>query len=496
MPGHKRKNDEITGISKCILTGKLDGMHRHRAFRAVHCAYKAQETDITEITGYDNLHHPEGMIRESMDNLKKIYHTKESWYLVNGSTVGILASVSAVCRPGDKIIVGRNCHKAVYNAIRLLRLHAIYLYPAQNEKYDIMLDVGKAEREQLKEILKKEAGVKAVVLTSPTYEGVVSDIAAVRKVLSEQTNGKEIVLIIDEAHGAHLLFHDAFPKSAVECGADIVVQSTHKTLPALTQTALLHLCSDRIPEDVISDWLSVYETSSPSYILMASAESGVIFMHSQGKKVQKYVDNLTAFRRKCGQLMHIHLIEGKELAVFDYDIGKLVFYVDGKKNGGRWLFAMLRDEWNIELELESTSYVIGMTSVMDEKKDFEMLWEALAAADRELKMEYQDRRKARRTSRTEMQGKSQMKIPDRTRIIIPEKIIEPWECERDKTIMIPLCESIGRTAASYVMLYPPGIPLLAPGEKIIKEIVEKLSYYLYNGYNVQGLRDDMIPVLI
>lgn len=479
MPGHKRK----TGYS----------------------------TDITEITGYDNLHDPHGIIRESMDNLKEIYHTRESWYLVNGSTVGILAAVSAVCGPGDKIVIARNCHKAVYHAIRLLRLEALYLYPRYHPRYDFALDMGREGLEQLDRILAGTEGIKMVVLTSPTYEGIVSDIAAFRDLISRYDD--RIVLLADEAHGAHFPFHEAFPASALERGADLVVQSCHKTLPALTQTALLHLCSERVRREALADWLAVYETSSPSYVLMASAEASVIFMHNRGKKLRKYVDNLRAFRKKCGQLLHICLISGEKLPVYDYDMGKLVFCIKGEKQGGKWLFEKLRDQWNIELEMENLSYAIAMTSVMDEEEDFEYLFDALSALDRELGARPgpaavrepdalcgggQVREPEAPSCGRSGQSDAERAAPAGSLAVTPVKavkVMEAWEALEIRSRDLALSESAGRTAASYVMIYPPGIPLLVPGEKIMKEMVENLKLYLYNGYNVPGLHGDKIPVL-
>ena len=460
MPGHKRKP-----------------AHPGEALQG---ADLIRSADITEISGYDNLHHPREMIRESMDQLKEIYHTRESWYLVNGSTLGILAALSAVCRPGDTVVIGRNCHQSVYHAIRLLRLRALYLYPGISREFDLALDYGDDARRSLSEIFQAGEPVRAVLLTSPSYEGVVSDVSAMRELIS--TYDDRTVLIIDEAHGAHMIFHPSFPESAVACGADLVVQSTHKTLPALTQTALLHLCSDRADPEKVSDWLSVYETSSPSYILMASAESAVTFMHSQGKKLRKYVDNLRKFRKDCAKLLHIHLIDGGEIPVFDYDFSKLVFFVSGMSQGGKWLFDRLRDDWNIELEMAGRSYALAMTSVMDEDEDYAMLLQALKALDEQLDAAGEERHLL-------SEGQPEQEDP-------PLKAMESWECDGRKTQLLPLDAACGSVAAANVSLYPPGIPLLVPGEIIIKEMVEKLRFYLYNGYNVQGLKGDRIQVLI
>lgn len=462
MPGHKRKTSG--------LFNDIEAM------------------DITEIDGYDNLHNPKGIIRQSMDEMKKIYGTRESWYLVNGTTVGILASVSAICQPGDKIIIGRNCHKSVYNIIRLLHLRAFYLFPSENENYDILEDFGEKERKNLKEILEQNGDIKAVLITSPTYEGVVSDIEALKEILKPYN----IPLIVDEAHGAHFMFHEYFPESAVKCGADLVIQSTHKTLPSFTQTAVLHLCSDCIPSERIQEMLAIYETSSPSYLLMASAEYGIMYMHNYPEKVGEYVDNLKIFREKCGQLKHIHLLLEKDLACFDYDKGKLVFSVKNTEMDGKKLFQILLSEYNLELEMVTCSYGIAMTSVCDEKEDFDHLFDALYEIDSNL--DKSERNKDFLAEKSVEEKEKHRNIKNTWNFSI-EKKLESWEAlEREKE-EITLTQAEGRICGDYILLYPPGIPLLIPGEKIVKEIVENLSFYLYNGYNVLGMKKDIISVL-
>ena len=446
MPGHKRKS-----------SGLFD---------------QIENIDITEIEGYDNLHDPEGIIRQSMDVTKKIYETKESWYLINGTTVGILASISALCQPGDKILMARNCHKSVYNIVRLLHLHPFYCYPSENNKYDILEDIGGQERERIKEIIKQNPDIKAVIITSPTYEGIVSDVFSLKQIL----NPYRIPLIVDEAHGAHMIFHDYFPKSAVECGADIVIQSTHKTLPSFTQTAVLHLCSDIISAEKIQEMLSVYETSSPSYILMASAEYGIMFMHNNPEKIDEYVDNLMEFRHKCGQFKHIHLMSENDMNCFEYDKSKLVFSVKNTGLDGKQLFQILLSKYQLELEMATATYGIAMTSVCDGEEDFERLFQALYEIDLQLE-------------------KNEIKQIPPTWRFTSEKQMESWEAMERGTENVCFLDSVGRICANYIFLYPPGIPLLVPGEKIVKEIVENLSFYLYNGYNVSGMDHDIIKVL-
>ena len=452
MPGHKRRGN---GVFKEI-----------------------EKMDITEITDYDNLHHPEGIIRESMDKLKQIYGTRESWYLVNGSTVGILAAISACCEQGDGILIARNCHKSVYNAIRLLHLEAHYFYPDLSKRYDLIENIGDRQIKEIQDILENNKKIRAMVLPSPTYEGVVMDIARLKKV----TEKYNVILIVDEAHGAHFPFHEYFPKSAIDCGGDIVIQSTHKTLPAMTQTALLHLCTDKITPEAISDMLSVYESSSPSYILMASAEYSAAFMKENVDEVQAYVDNLQNFREKCEQLHFIHLINKEDLCCQDYDRSKLVFSVELSGWNGITLFERLFYKYHIELEMADQCNCIAMTSVCDSAEMYDRLFEALKEIDREIAAQGIKEK----NQRTEI-------IADG--FLVPEKLMESWQCIGMEKEWISVKNAEGRIAGGYVTLYPPGSPLLVPGEKIVKETVEKLRYYIYNGYNVLGLSGDNMPVL-
>ena len=194
--------------------------------------------DITEIDGFDNLHHAEGILKEAQERAADLYGSKECFYLVNGSTCGLLAAICAATKKRDKVLVARNCHKAVYHALYLNELQAEYIYPVIT-KSGIQ---GQIEPEQVKKALLLNPDIAAVILTSPTYEGVVSDINAIAGIAHE----RGIPLIVDEAHGAHLGFGAGFPENAVRQGADAVIMSLHKTLPSFTQTALLHLCSSTL----------------------------------------------------------------------------------------------------------------------------------------------------------------------------------------------------------------------------------------------------------
>ena len=454
MPGHKRIDSE--------------------AFFGV------EKMDITEITDYDNLHEPEGIIRESMNLMKDIFKSKESWYLVGGSTLGILVSISSVCKQGDKVLIGRNCHKAVYNCIRLLQLETVYCYADISAEYDVCEDM-KPEIVQKK--LKENPDIKAVVLTSPTYEGVVSDITKIKEVICPYG----IPLIVDEAHGAHFIFHEYFPESAVQCGADLVIQSTHKTLPAFTQTAVLHLCSDIITKEEVEEMLDIYETSSPSYLLMASAEYGIMYMKEKKEQLSQYVDNLKKFRKKCEQLKNIRLLSQEKLNCFAYDNGKLVFSVKDCGINGKEFFHLLYDKYHIELEMENLTYGIAMTSICDKKENFDKLWKAIFEIDQLC---------TKNCQLIDVIHKTNI-IQNKPSKLYPPKIMESWQCRGKELISVDLRNAVGKISGKYVMIYPPGIPILVPGEKILKETVENISQYLYNGYNVLGLSSEkQVQVLL
>ena len=296
--------------------------------------------DITEVDGFDNLHNPTGLIVDSMNCTAKMYGAKNTFYLVNGSSAGLLTAISAVAKRGHKIIMARNCHKSVYNAVYLNELYPVYVYP------DSVNDLGinsQISADNVEKLLEENKDVSAVIITSPTYEGIISDISAI----SEVVHKLGIPLIVDEAHGAHFHFHKAFPDSALDMGADIVVQSIHKTLPAFTQTALLHVKGNLIDINKIRRYLDMYQSTSPSYILMAGIDNCMDFLRTKGPDMfHRYVMNLKAFRVNIKKLDHIKLFDTD-------DISKLILYVPNGRLNGKQLYAILLNKFHIQLEMAS-----------------------------------------------------------------------------------------------------------------------------------------------
>jgi len=356
MPGHKRNTD-------LLPVGLPYGI------------------DITEIHGFDDLHDPRGVLKETAEIAARLYGSDRAFPLINGSTAGILAAIGAHAGRGDKAIVAQNCHRSVFNAIDLFGIEPVLITPEMDEAAGIACSIDPASIEAA---LDSEAGVKLVVVTSPTYEGVVSDINSIAAVVHR----RGIPLLVDEAHGAHLGFSGLFPDNAVNQGADVVVMSLHKTLPALTQCSLLHICGEFASVGEISRLLAVFQTSSPSYVLMSSIDSCLRLLDSDKDVLfLEYERNLKRFSMGTEVLEKLYILGQKNLPpvpFFAFDPGKIVVVTKKTAISGFELMSILRDEYKIELEMASPGYAVAMTSVCDTAEGFGRLAEALVAIDREM----------------------------------------------------------------------------------------------------------------
>lgn len=415
--------------------------------------------DVTEVEGTDQLHHPTGIIRQEMDRLKEIYGTKDTYLLVNGSTCGLLAAVSACCRHGDLVAVARNCHHSVYHAIEILGLEPLYIYPKTDPDTGICLGI---TAEQVREVLTDRIP-SCVILTSPTYEGVVSEISEIAEIVHE----KEIPLLVDEAHGAHFAWCDKMPSTAMRQGADLVVESLHKTLPALTQTGLLHRMTDRISAKKVEHYLKIYETSSPSYILMASISQCIKWLQAEGETwFNTYVERLMVFRKQAEHWRHLSLWECSQK-----EPSKLIILTKNTSFTGPELADRLRDTYQIEVEMAASGYIIAMTSVCDTAEGMQRFAMALSEIDAGLQCDL----------------RSIKSLPADEKAVI-RKSIE--KAVKDDGERLPLSEAVGRISTEYVMVYPPGIPFLVPGEEITLYSVEQIQRANQQGLSLSGLEDE------
>lgn len=468
--------------------------------------------DITEIDGFDNLHHAEGILKDAMETAAAIYGADRSWYLVNGSTCGILSAVFVATENGGKILTARNCHKVVYHAICLNRLEAEYLYPEEITEFGIN---GGIRAEDVRKALEKDAmrcagnsgdvrgkitKIQAVLITSPTYEGVVSDIRAIADVAHEYG----IPLIVDEAHGAHLEYADqchSFPKSALEYGADIVIQSLHKTLPCFTQTAILHVKGKLVDQDRISRYLSMFQTSSPSYLFMAGMERCIRYMDGDGRNgMVRYEKRLEHFMERMEGLQVLEVLDreicGKYRTVAGWDPSKIVVSTMRAEDfHGEELAETLRRKYHLEMEMTAPEYVIAMTSLMDTEEGFERLGTALLEIDGALRRRMDpDQQK----EKGEPKEKERCETPEATESKVSHPIRRMLICEAmdADTERTAFQDTVGKVSAEFVYLYPPGIPIIAPGEVFTDAIVEKIMAYKAAGLLVQGPADPDADVIL
>lgn len=453
MPGHKRKAfDDLSDINE--LDSIVDMLHK---------------MDVTEVPGLDDLHNPQEMIKESMKELAKVYGTFASYYLVNGSTCGIMAAIAACAAPKEKIIVASNCHKSVNNTVNLLGLEAVYIKPVclnipsiKEEDYKL---TGPVDVENLKETCRLNPDARAVVITSPTYEGIISDI----KSISEVVHSFGIRLIVDEAHGAHLPF---LGNSAIDYGADLVVQSLHKTLSSMTQTAILHVKDKKINPKV-QKMLSVFMSSSPSYVMLYDMERAVESACNRDFSI--YIERLKDFRDKCKGLKNLTLTDKnivynyeKSGKKFSLDETRIVLFVKSPITGAM-LFKLLADEFNIVPEMSGLNHVVFISTYADNREDFDYLYEALKKIDDNFDY-YMKKIK-------DIENLTNQVYTFNTNYSKKEYIDETIE---------RISGLEGAAAKDNIYVYPPGIYIVRKDEIYTKDKIDELILHVKQGRQLHG----------
>lgn len=451
MPGHKYGrafNKEIDGIS---LENLLSW-------------------DMTEVEGLDNLHHPEQCIKEAQMKLSKLYKSHKSYFLVNGSTCGNLVMLFSAFDEGDYIIVERNCHRSISNGIIMRKLKPIYV---ENIYSNILKEPIGMDLEDLKTKLNKYRNIKGIILTYPNYYGIGYNIENIVRLCKE----KNIKILIDSAHGAHFGFHDDLPFSAQELDADMVVMSAHKTLPSLTQTAYLHLNNAELLEKV-EFYLSVFMSTSPSYIFMASLDYSRAFLEYESKQAyDELFKNIENVKKSIDILDYIRILNKETLIEEGFnniiiDKSRIVINLEEPYSGHK-LLRYLREN-RVQAEMSSNKSVVLIPSPFNIKEDFEQLKYALINCpyneliDEEVPM---------------IIGK------------IPKLKLLPYEAMERKKIYITIEEALGKIVGENIIPYPPGVPLLIMGEEIEQEHIDTIKSCLINKVTVIGVNDNKIKIL-
>lgn len=437
------------------------------------------DIDITEIEGFDNLHHPKGILLDLQEKASALYGAEETFCLINGSTCGILSAVSAALPKGGHLLMSRDSHKSVYHGAYLRELRLSYLYPERAENFAFYEAVTPG---QVEEVLERESDIGAVLIVSPTYEGRIADVRAIAEIVHR----RGIPLIVDEAHGAHLGFAEGFAPGSCTQGADLVIHSVHKTLPAMTQTALLHVNGQLTDRERLRRFLHIYQSSSPSYVLMASVEDALEIAMRQGEKRFSYFrERYKTLLEKLQDCRHLCFVPWSDVESCRQDIGKLVISAVEGCVSGQWIYRELLERYHLQCEMAAGSYCLAMFTMADEEEAYQRMTDALLELDERIGL---------------LSGEQPIR-PDGKEG--PREAVFEWQCPvlaQDTDIAIPLAEAwdmpwemtglsdaIGRPVADFINLYPPGSPLLAPGEILTRKLYEEIQGYLKQGLEIQGI---------
>ena len=479
--------------------------------------------DITEITGADNLFQTEGIIRETMEHYRELYEVTNSYLLINGTSGGIIASILASVRKGHKLVMARNCHKAVFNALTLGDIDPVYAYPQMNEDFGIS---GPIASDEIARLLDENEDADAVILPSPNYYGICSDIVAI----AEEVHKRGKVLIVDQAHGAHLKFFSKYkthadgmipadgamadaglpdadmadaglpdadmadaglPLSAEESGADLVINSTHKTLASLTQSAILNRNSERVSRFLLEDKLQCIESTSPSYILMASLDINAAILKDHGSElIKKWEDNLKYFYKEAAAIKGLKVMQPQD----KLDWTKInISFGDLGITGAR-LEEMLIQDYDIYIELFTGNLVMCMTGIGNSREDISRLLSALKEISaRGMEAEAHNTNAAgpgNAAGKTGAVTENDSACSGKAEILAPPKTDRRVFRIPTERKLVPLDETVGCICAGSVIPYPPGIPFICPGEMINSEAIEYVAALRKAGEKVIGVSED------
>lgn len=425
---------------------------------------KLGQLDITEVEPLDNLHQPEGVIKEAQELLAKTYKVKKAYFVVNGSSAGNLAAIFSAFNEGDEVLVERNCHKSIYNGLILRKLKIIYIDAVVDNERELFLPPTEKEIEKA---LNAANNPKGIILTSPNYFGIRYNIDDYLIKLKK----RGLKIIIDSAHGAHFGINKKLPKSLATLG-DYIVMSAHKTLPSLTQGSYLLVNAE---EENLEFYLRAFMTTSPSYLIMASLDYSRYYLDNYGDEDYSNLINLAEkYKVKINKLDKVHALDTESL-MSKYEIDKTRYLLITKDGySGHKLSDYLREN-KIQSEMSFSKGVVLIFSPINNKEDFEKLYLAI----KNLNLD-------------------EIKTKDKKLnylSLVNTKVLEPYEVFNFKGEYLELNESIGKVAKDDIIPYPPGIPIICRGERITKEAINIVKDYIDHNLKVLGLENNKIKVV-
>ncbi|MCF0147721.1 MAG: aminotransferase class I/II-fold pyridoxal phosphate-dependent enzyme [Clostridium sp.] len=422
------------------------------------------DLDITEVGNLDNLHCPEGVIKDAQELLAKTYGVKKAYFLVNGSTSGNLASIFSAFNEGDEVLVERNCHKSIYNALILRKLKVVYIEAVIEKELGIFLP---SRKEEIIKALNKSKNPKGIILTNPNYFGVYYEIDEIIGELKK----KGLKVIIDSAHGAHFGVSKELPKSLAKLG-DYVVLSAHKTLPSLTQGGFLLVNSD---DKNIDFYIKAFMTTSPSYLIMASLDYGRYYLDNYGEEdYDKLIERAEFWKDRINSLNKINIVSNIKIDD-NYKIDKsryLITLEDGYS--GHKLLDYLKEK-KIQSEMSFSKGLVLILSPCNNNSDLEKLYCVIKELD--------------------MNNIASVEEIYIYKSILPNKVLEPFEVLNLNYNKVSINESIGKISKSFIIPYPPGIPIVCPGEIITIEVKALIEEYLKNNLTVIGIENENIEII-
>ncbi|KEZ87556.1 decarboxylase [Clostridium sulfidigenes] len=455
MPGHKMgKAYEDTKEGKILLDNFI-------------------KFDITEVEGLDNLHNPTSIIKEGQEQLANYYGCKKSYFLVNGSTSGNMIMIFATFKEGDKIIVERNCHRSVFNSIILRKLKPIYVMNEVSEKYDASFSISK---KHLFKLIKENQDARGILLTYPNYYGICTELEEIVK----EAKKYNMKVLIDCAHGAHFGVIDELPDNPLKLGCDMVVQSAHKTLPSLTQTSFLHVNCDELLDEV-NFYTSMFLTTSPSYLFLASMDYSRYYLQKYGSKDYGILINLCEeYRRKINLIGFYHIIDEHDIIKKSSSTRNKVYidktrYVINVPKGfsGHLLLDYLKVN-KIQCEMSDSRNVVLIFATSNTRDDFDKLYRILKECNKDTLVD-------------EYVKPMQYEIP------LIDKL--PWETLNMKKVECSIKDSVNKVCGQAIVPYPPGVPLIMPGEIITKDIIDIIGYYIDNNVTLLGVKENNLIII-